>query len=43
MVRNLNVASSNIARLSERLERDPTILLKARQAPNKPAGPRARE
>src|SRR5689334_12809753 len=43
MVRNLNVASSNIARLSERLERDPTSLLKARQAPNKPAGPRARD
>ena len=43
MVRNLTAASDNIARLSERLERDPTSLLKQRAAPNKPAGPRARE
>jgi hypothetical protein len=43
MVRNLTSASDNIARLSERLNRDPTSLLKQRAAPNKPAGPRARD
>ena len=43
MVRNLTIASDNIARLSGRLERDPTSLLKQRAAPNKPAGPSARE
>ena len=43
MVRNLSVASDNIARLSERLERDPTSVLKQRAAPNKPAGPRTRD
>ncbi|HEY2377279.1 MAG TPA: MlaD family protein [Gemmatimonadaceae bacterium] len=43
MVRNLSVASDNVARLSERLERDPTSVLKARAAPNKPAGPKARD
>ena len=42
MVRNLTIASDNIARLSERLDRDPTSLLKQRAAPNKPAGPKAR-
>ena len=42
MVRNITVASDNIARLSARLERDPTSLLKQRAAPNKPAGPSAR-
>ena len=42
MVRNLTIASGNIARLSERLDRDPTSLLKQRAAPNKPAGPSAR-
>ena len=43
MVRNITVASDNIARLSARLERDPTSLLKQRALPNKPAGPSARE
>ena len=43
MVRNLSAASENIARLSGRLERDPTSLLKQRATPNKPAGPRARD
>jgi hypothetical protein len=43
MVRNLSVASDNIARLSARLERDPTSVLKQRAAPNKPAGPSARD
>jgi len=41
VVRNLSVASDNIARLSERLERDPTSVLKQRAAPNKSAGPKA--
>ena len=41
MVRNLSVASDNIARLSERLERDPTSVLKQRAAPNKRVGPSA--
>jgi hypothetical protein len=43
MVRNLSIASDNIARLSERIERDPSSVLKQRSSPNKPAGPRARE
>ena len=43
MVRNLSAASDNIARLSERIERDPSSLLKQRALPYKPAGPRARE
>ena len=43
MVRNLSAASDNIARLSERIERDPSSVLKQRSAPNKPAGPKARE
>ena len=43
MVRNLSAASDNIARLSERIERDPSSLLRQRALPNKPAGPRARE
>lgn len=43
MVRNLSVASENIARLSERIERDPSSVLKQRAAPNKPAGPKARD
>jgi phospholipid/cholesterol/gamma-HCH transport system substrate-binding protein len=42
MVRNLSLASSNIAKLSERLERDPASILKQRSAPNKPAGPSAK-
>jgi phospholipid/cholesterol/gamma-HCH transport system substrate-binding protein len=43
MVRNLSVASDNIARLSERLERDPTSVLKQREPPYKPTGPKARD
>jgi phospholipid/cholesterol/gamma-HCH transport system substrate-binding protein len=43
MVRNLSAASDNIARLSERVERDPSSVLKQRALPNKPAGPRARD
>lgn len=40
MVRNLAAASDNIARLTERVERDPSSVLKQRALPNKPAGPR---
>ena len=40
VVRNLAEASDNIARLSARVERDPSSVLKQRAAPNKPAGPR---
>lgn len=43
VVRNMTTATENIARLTERLERDPTSLLRQRAAPNKPVGPRARE
>lgn len=43
VVRNLSQASENIARLSERIERDPSSVLKQRSAPNKPAGPKARD
>ena len=43
VIRNMAMASENIARLTERLERDPTSLLKARAAPAKPAGPKSRE
>lgn len=43
MVRNLSAASDNIARLSARLERDPTSILKQREPPNKPTGPKARD
>lgn len=40
MVRNLAAASDNIARLTQRVERDPASILKQRAAPNKPVGPR---
>jgi phospholipid/cholesterol/gamma-HCH transport system substrate-binding protein len=40
MVRNLAAASDNIARLTQRVERDPSSVLKQRALPNKPAGPR---
>ena len=43
VVRNMASASENIARLTERLERDPASLLKQRSPVPKPAGPRARE
>ena len=42
MVRNLSIASDNIARLSSRIERDPTSILKQRAPPNKPTGPPAK-
>jgi ABC-type transporter Mla subunit MlaD len=43
VVRNLAAATENVARLTERLERDPASVLKQREPPNKPAGPRARD
>jgi phospholipid/cholesterol/gamma-HCH transport system substrate-binding protein len=43
LVRNLNSASQNFARLSARLERDPSSLLKQRALPPKPSGPPIRE
>ncbi|HKO17010.1 MAG TPA: MlaD family protein [Gemmatimonadaceae bacterium] len=43
VVRNLAAASENIARLSDRLERDPASILKRRASPPKPAGPSVRE
>lgn len=43
LVRNLNSATENVARLSARLERDPTSLLVQRRLPVKPSGPPIRE
>jgi phospholipid/cholesterol/gamma-HCH transport system substrate-binding protein len=43
LVRNLNSASENFARLSSRLERDPTSLLQKRALPAKPSGPPIRD
>jgi phospholipid/cholesterol/gamma-HCH transport system substrate-binding protein len=43
LVRNLNTASENFARLSARLERDPSSVLKRRERPSKPSGPPIRD
>jgi phospholipid/cholesterol/gamma-HCH transport system substrate-binding protein len=43
LVRNLSSASENFARLSARLERDPTSLLQRRALPAKPFGPPIRD
>ncbi|GAC1481071.1 MAG: MlaD family protein [Gemmatimonadaceae bacterium] len=43
LVRNLAVATDNVARLSARLEREPTSLFKRREPPQKTAGPSIRE
>ena len=43
LVRNLNSASENVARLSARLERDPATLLLRRGLPAKPSGPSIRD
>ena len=43
LVRNLNSASENVARLSARLERDPATLLLRRGLPPKPSGPVLRD
>ncbi len=43
LLRNLNTASENFARLSARLERDPASLLQKRALPSKPSGPSIRD
>ncbi|MFL5577093.1 MAG: MlaD family protein [Gemmatimonadaceae bacterium] len=43
LMRNLSVATDNLARLSTRLERDPTSVLKRRVLPKKTAGPALRD
>jgi phospholipid/cholesterol/gamma-HCH transport system substrate-binding protein len=43
LMRNLAVATDNLARLSARLERDPTSVLKRRELPKKTAGPALRD
>ena len=43
LLRNLDVATDNLARLSARLERDPTSVLKRRVLPKKTAGPALRD
>lgn len=43
LMRNLAVATDNLARLSARLERDPTSVLKRREVPRKTAGPALRD
>lgn len=43
LVRNLSSASENFAKLSARLERDPTSLLQRRALPAKPSGPAIRD
>ncbi|MEP6692457.1 MAG: MlaD family protein [Gemmatimonadaceae bacterium] len=40
IMRNLSVASDNLARFTERLEKNPSSLLKQPKAPDKPVGPR---
>jgi phospholipid/cholesterol/gamma-HCH transport system substrate-binding protein len=43
IVKNLSLATDHMARLTERLEQDPTSILRRRRAPAKPAGPQPRE
>ena len=43
VMRNLALATDNLARLSTRLERDPTSVLKRRREPDKPVGPGLRD
>ena len=43
IVRDLAQASDNLARLTTRLERDPSTLLSRREAPSKPVGPQPRD
>lgn len=43
LVQNLSVATDNLARLTNQLEREPLSLLHARRVPDKPAGPPLRE
>lgn len=43
LVRNLATTADNLARLTDRLEQDPTSVLKKRAAPRKTVGPAVRE
>ena len=43
VMRNLAITSENLARLTERLERDPTSVLKSRRVAEKPVGPGLRD
>lgn len=43
IVRDLSVAADNVARLSARLESDPSSVLRRRAASSKPAGPKPRD
>jgi phospholipid/cholesterol/gamma-HCH transport system substrate-binding protein len=43
LVQNLTVATDNLARLTNQLEREPLSLLHARRMPDKPTGPPLRE
>ena len=43
LVRNLASTADNLARLTARLERDPTSVLKSRAAPRKTVGPKVRD
>lgn len=43
LVRNLSVTADNLARLTDRLDRDPASLLKRRAVPAKNVGPKVRE
>ena len=43
LMRNISQASDNVARLTARIERDPTSVLKRRAVPSKPVGPALRD
>jgi phospholipid/cholesterol/gamma-HCH transport system substrate-binding protein len=43
IVRNISIASENLAALSARVERDPASIFQRREAPRKTAGPSARD
>jgi phospholipid/cholesterol/gamma-HCH transport system substrate-binding protein len=43
LIRNLSDASENLARFSERLDRDPSSILKRREPPKKAVGPTIRD
>jgi hypothetical protein len=43
IARNMESMSDNLARLSERIERDPTSVLKKARSMRKPAGPAPRD
>lgn len=43
LVRNLSVTADNLARITDRLDRDPTSMLRRRAVPVKTVGPKVRE